>query len=289
MKCDSCGKTLEDEIIAFCEKCEKYYCMNCSIKHKHNEINFLRIDDNQLTRINTGVGGAGIGDTHHKFYTNKEWISRHRQCEHAEQDLEMGKAIFYCEDGKIRCAKCLCESGITNANPIIKTEDNKLLLLLTYKFEPQNLEFTFKCDEKGAKGKKITLKLIIENKKSNEIKDINICIESFAADPLPENANLNIYREQMYSRYLIYKEIQIPSIESKERKTIELEVNIPEDGEIKENQFVNFEFEGIENTNDSPKSLKVPNDLMIYAQFSYKTVLGFQYWSYTEGEIVKLK
>lgn len=111
-------------------------------------------------------------------------------------------------------------------------------MLLTHTFEPQNLEFRLKCDEKGAKGKKITLKLIIENKKSNEIKDISICIESFAADPLPENANLNIYREQMYSRYLIYKEIQIPSIESKERKTIELEVNIPEDGEIKENLLI---------------------------------------------------
>lgn len=289
MKCDSCGKTLEDKIIAFCEKCEKYYCMNCSKKHNHNEINFLRIDDNQLTRINTGISGAGIGDTHHKFYTDTEWISRHKTCEHVGQELEMGKPIFYCEDGKIRCEECLYESRITNVDPIIKTDDDKLLLLLTHTFEPQNLEFTFKCDEKGSKGKKVILKLIIENKKSNDINDINICIESFAADPMPENTNLNIYREEMYSRYLIYKEIQIPSINSKERKTIELEVDIPEDGEIKENQFVNFEVEGIVNTNDSPKSLKVPNDLMIYAQFTYKTVLGFRYWSYAEEEIVKLE
>ncbi|PWB88076.1 hypothetical protein [Methanobrevibacter thaueri] len=289
MKCDSCGKTFEDDIIAFCEKCEKYYCMNCSIKHKHNEINFLRIEDNQLTRINTGIGGAGIGDTHHKFYTDKKWISRHRPCKHAEQELKIGKPIFYCDDGKIRCTDCLYESGIINVEPIIKTEDEKLLLLLTHTFEPQNLEFRVKCDKKGVKGGKVTLKLIIENKKSHEIRDINIRIESFAANPLPQNKNLNIYREEMYSRYLIYKKILIQSIKSKERKTIELEVDIPEDGEIKENQFVNFEVEGIENNNDNPESLKVPNDLMIYAQFTYKTFLGFEYWSYVEEEIVKLK
>lgn len=289
MKCDSCEKTLKDETIAFCEKCEKYYCMNCSINHKHNEINFLRIDDNQLTRINTGVGGAGIGDTHHKFYTDKEWISRHRQCEHVKQEIEIGKPIFYCKDGKIRCADCLYESEITIVEPIIKIEDNKLLLLLTHTFEPQNLEFAFKCDKNGLKGEKVTLKLIIENKKSKEIRNIDICIESFAADPLPKNKNLNIYREEMYSRYLIYKEIHIPSINSKERKTIELEVDIPKDGEIKENQFVNFEIDRIENKNNSLKSLKVPNILMIYAQFTYETVLGFRYWSYAEGEIIKLK
>ena len=43
------------------------------------------------------------------------------------------------------------------------------------------------------------------NNKLHDIEDININIEAFAAEPLPENTSLNIYREQMYSRYLILK------------------------------------------------------------------------------------
>lgn len=289
MKCDSCEKTLNNETITFCEKCEKYYCMNCSIKHKHNEFSFFKLTDNNLIKINTGISGAGIGDTHHKFYTNEEWVSRHRQCKHVEKEMEMGKPIFYCEDGKIRCSECIYESNITNADPIMKNEDNKLALLLTHTFEPQNLEFRFECDNEGIKGEEVTLNLIIENNKKHDINDIDICIESFAAEPLPENANLNMYREEMHSKYLIYKKINIPLIKAKERKTIELEVKIPKDDEIEENQFIDFEIDGIENTNRNPKSLKVPNELMIYAQFTYKTVSGFKYWSYAEGAIVKLK
>ena len=54
MKCDSCGKTLSDEIIVFCEKCEKYYCMNCYTKHKRHKLVFKRLTDDIITNINTG-------------------------------------------------------------------------------------------------------------------------------------------------------------------------------------------------------------------------------------------
>ena len=48
MKCDSCGKTLSDEIIVFCEKCEKYYCMNCYTKHKRHKLVFKRLEILQI-------------------------------------------------------------------------------------------------------------------------------------------------------------------------------------------------------------------------------------------------
>ena len=89
MKCDSCGKTLKDGIIAFCEKCEKYYCMNCYTKHRNHGIIFKRFRDGILTNINTGVSAAGIGDTHHKFYKDIEWFLRHDLCEHAEEKMEL--------------------------------------------------------------------------------------------------------------------------------------------------------------------------------------------------------
>lgn len=288
MKCDSCGKTLSDEIIVFCEKCEKYYCMNCYTKHKRHKLVFKRLTDDIITNINTGVGGAGIGDTHHKFYTDEEWVLRHNPCPHVKEEMELEKVIFYCEDGKIRCSKCLFDSKINRANPIMKIDDeNRLMLLLTHTYEPQNLEFIFNCDNNGIKGEEITLNLTIMNNKLHDIEDININIEAFAAEPLPENTSLNIYREQMYSRYLILKTYHFDEIKSKKSFKIELKVKIPKDGEIKKNQFVNIS-EDIENEYVKDEVLNVPDKLMIYVQFTYKTYSGFKYWSYVESDVVNL-
>lgn len=290
MNCDSCGKILKDELVAYCEKCEKFYCMNCYTKHRNHKLIFKRLANDVLTNINTGISGAGIGDTHHKFYTDEEWILRHSLCLHAKEDMELGKVIFYCEDNKIRCSKCFYESKMNNADPIMKNDENKLMLLLTHTYEPQNLEFTFKCDKEGIKGNEITLNLTIINNKLHDIKDIDINIESFSANLLPENTSLNAYREQMNSKYLINKTFHFDVIKSKKQLKVELKVKIPKDGEIKVNQFVNFTInEELENEYVKGGFLKVPNELMIYAQFSYKTYSGFKYWSYVESDIVNLK
>ena len=290
MNCDSCGKILKDELVAYCEKCEKFYCMNCYTKHRNHKLVFKRLTNDVLTNINTGISGAGIGDTHHKFYTDEEWILRHQLCGHAKEDMELGKVIFYCEDSKIRCSKCFYESKMNNADPIMKNDENKLMLLLTRTYEPQNLEFTFKCDNEGIKGNEITLNLTIINNKLHDIKDIDVNIESFSANILPENTSLNAYREQMYSKYLINKTFHFDVIKSKKQLKVELKVKIPKDGEIKENQFVNFTIdEKMENEYVKEGLLKVPNELMVYAQFSYKTYSGFKYWSYVEKDIVNLK
>ena len=79
-------------------------------------------------------------------------------------------------------------------------------------------------------------------------------------------------------------------IKSKKQLKVELKVKIPKDGEIKVNQFVNFTInEELENEYVKGGFLKVPNELMIYAQFSYKTYSGFKYWTYVESDIVNLK
>lgn len=288
MKCDSCKRTLNDELVAFCEKCEKYYCMNCYTKHRNHKLIFNRLENGVLTKINTGISGAGINDTHHKYYTDEQTILRRRHCEHVKEDIESGKVIFRCEDGKVRCAECFYESKINNADPIMKTDENRLMLLLTRTYEPQNLEFEFDCDDEGTKGEEITLNLGITNNKLHDISDINVEIEAFAADPLPENTSLNMYREQMYSKYLLFKKFHFDEIKSKEAFKIELKVKIPEDGEIEKKQFTSFD-EGTSDEYVKGETLNVPDRLMIYAHFTYKTCSGFRYWSYVETDIVNLK
>ena len=288
MKCESCGKTLNNEPIAFCEKCEKYYCMNCYTKHRNHEINFHRITNDKLTRINTGIRGAGLGDTRPKFHTDEKWVLRHELCEHAKEEMESGKVIFYCEDGKIRCSKCFYESEFNNADPIIKI-DNKLMYLLTHTFDPQNLEFRIKCDDEGIKGENVNLNLTIINNKIHDIKDINIKIEAFAAEPISENTSVNIYRERVSPKYLILKTLDFDTIKSKEEFEYKINIRIPEDDEIKEFQIINSDDGCITPDNVKNKTLKIPDNLMFYAQFTYKTFSGFQYWSYVETDIVKVK
>ena len=205
--------------------------------------------------------------------------------------VNMQKKKWNCEDGKIRCSKCFYETEMNKADPMMKIDDqNELMILLTHTYEPQNLEFTIDCDDEGIKGEEITLNLNIVNNKLHDIEDIDITIEAFAAEPLPENTSLNMYREEMYSKYLIFKTLHLDIIKSNEPFKIELKVKIPKDGEIKENQFVNFSCdEEKESEYVNEGLLNVPDKLMIYAQFTYKTYSGFKYWSYAEGDIIKLK
>ena len=163
------------------------------------------------------------------------------------------------------------------------------MYLFTRKFDPQNLEFRFECDDEGIKGENVNLTLTIRNNKLHDIEDINIKIESFAAEPISENTPVNIYRETTSPQYLILKTLHFDTIKSKEEFKYELSVRIPEDDEIKEFQIINSDDGCITPNNVENKTLKVPDNLMFYAQFTYKTFSGFQYWSYVETDIVKVK
>lgn len=291
MKCTNCGKTLKNEIIVFCEKCEEYYCMKCSRKHKNHGLTFLRLDKDNLKKIHVGVGGAGIGDTHHKFYTDSKWISRKNKCSHAESMVDLGYPIFYCNDGKIRCFDCIYDLEIILTDPLIKINDNDMMMwLLPSTYDPYNLEFRFDCDNNGIKGENISLNITIKNKKSNPIEDINICVEAFAADPQPPNITFNEYADSLYQNYVILKKFNFDSLGANEDLIINFEVEIPLDYEIMKGQIGDFSEDKIHDGESSEiEYLKIPNDLMIYAHFNYKTCSGFKFWSYIEKNIVKLK
>ena len=288
MRCGKCKKNLNNETIAFCEKCEEYYCMNCSTKHRKHNLTFFKVKNNMLTEISTRMGGAGIGKRHHKFYTDEKWIFRHQNCGHIENSLNKDQPIFLCEDNKIRCPKCFYKSKLNLANPLIEIKKNEFMYLLTQSYEPQNLNFDFTCDNIGIKGEKSKLILSIENNKKQPINDITLTIEAYAAEPLPKNKSYAAYVDRLDSRCLIYEKLYFESIESKITLKKELKIKIPNDYEIKKNTFFDGYQENDENEYEKDGFLKVPNNLMIYANFTYKTYSGFEFSSEIKNSIIQL-
>lgn len=289
MKCSDCGKDLNDGLISFCEKCEEYYCIECSRKHNNHRLTFARVENNHLININTGVSGAGIGDIHQKLYTDLDWISRKRKCVHVDSMIKLNYPIFLSDDGKLRCHNCFYESGITLTDPLMKIDDKRIMWLLPYTYEPYNLDFTFECEERGVKGGEVKMSLIIQNHKQNPIEDINIQIQSFAAKPLPENISFLEYSDGLYPNQIILKKFHFDTLDSGKNLKIDFKVRIPLDFEIKEGQFCNFSFDDGDDEYCVEGFLKIPNSLMIYADFDYKSYSGFRYYSSTECNIVNLK
>ncbi|WP_296851860.1 hypothetical protein [uncultured Methanobrevibacter sp.] len=291
MKCSDCNKDLKDELIAFCEKCEKYYCIKCSIKHKTHGLTFARLKNDKINKINTGVGGAGPVDRHFQFYNDYGWILQKRRCSHVKEMMELGYPIFRCKDGKIRCAQCFFDSKITLADPLIKTEEkNKLMYLLTSKFKPTNLNFQFNCEKNGIKGQEINSKFKIVNNKIHPITDMNLRIEAFAADPIPENASFDEFKESLYQKYIVSKEVNINQIDPKETFSQNVKIKIPKDYEIKKGQICGFVIK--DNRKDKYLKngfLKIPDKLMIYSHFTYNTYLGFKSWSKVEKTTIELR
>lgn len=290
MKCANCKKTLKDEIVAYCEKCEEIYCMNCCKGHTHG-LSFMKYENNKITTIPIGLTGMGFFENHHKFYLESNDILKNSICPHAKDSLKEGKPIFKCEDGKIRCGECFYNSKMKTIQPFLKLNDeNKLIWLLPSTFDPFNLNFIFNCDNEGIKGESINANIKIENNKKNAIDNINIFIGALAADPCPTNKPYELYLDDLYPFYLICKNFHFNSIDSNDILNIDFKLDIPRDCEIKISQFVQFyEENGSDNIYCKKGFLNVPENLMIYACFSYKTYSDHRFISNIETDIVKLK
>lgn len=289
MKCNKCNKNITKGFIAFCEKCERYFCMNCLSQHKHHEFSFLKVKNGKISyRINTGISAAGIGMRYSKQYQDEEWVYRHQNCGHIRNTINKNQPIFYCIDGKIRCVDCFYNSNLDFADPMIKVENNKFLFLLTHNYEPHNLNFKFLCDNIGTKGKESKLTFSIENNKIHKIKDITVIIEAYAAKPVPQNESYYWYVEMINSNCILYEKFHFDSIRSNVTLKKELNIRIPNDFEIKKNTFFDTPRDTEKNEFEENGFLKVPNNLMIYAHFTYKTHSDFQYYSEVKNSIIKL-
>lgn len=286
--CSKCNKELDNEIIAFCEKCEKYYCMNCTKGHNHG-LSFFEYKEGKKTLIKIGFTAAGPNDTHKQFYFEEKWILDNLGCEHAFEKLDASFPIFQCEDDKFYCAECFYKSNLKYIRPLMKSEDETILSLLPYKFHPYNLDFKITCDD-GIKGEFIKSRLSIKNNKKNDITDINIVIEAFAAEPLPEDGDYVSYYDEIYPYCILHKELYHDLIKSQDSLTIDTKLNIPLDGEIKKCQFMKYPYDDGQTNNYCENGfLNIPEKLMIYAEFTYKTCSGHTFNSYVETNLVNLK
>lgn len=285
MKCFSCGKKIDDEPVAFCEKCEKYYCMDCCHKHINHGIIFFRNKNDSLQDIDVGVSGAGGGDIHEKFYEDTKWILSQKRCSHAIDKLNEYKPLFFCEDGIIRCPDCFFNSNVTRVDPILKlTDKDKFMWLIPCTYNPYNLKFDVECVDTSIKGHSIDLKIFIENNREYSIKDIEVTVEAFANDVS------NYWWDADESKCLILTKVHMDSITPGKIICLPLQVRVPLDGEIKENDFIDFSFtdEYYEFPSEN-KKLNVPDILKLYSSFSYKSCTGFEYYSYVECNEIKLK
>ena len=59
MKCADCGKEIDNTVIAYCEKCEKYYCMDCA-SNNHHHINLFSNNRLRFYPVKDGVKGKEI-------------------------------------------------------------------------------------------------------------------------------------------------------------------------------------------------------------------------------------
>lgn len=289
MKCANCNRTLKNEIIAFCEKCEEMYSMNCCKDHSHG-LTFIEYENDKLTTIPIGLTGMGYFDNHHKFYLEHKEILKHQKCSHVEDKLNKGLPIFMCEDGKIRCGDCFYNSNMETIQPYLKLNNkDKLIWLLPSTIDPFNLDFKFRCDDKGKKGESINVNIKIKNNKKNPIKQIDIFIGALAANPCPKNSSCSEYLDDLNPYYLICKDLHFNSIKSSDTLDIDFKLKIPKDKEIKINQFVEFYVEErLDNAYSENGLLNVPENLMIYTCFSYKTFSEHTFISYIETNIVNV-
>ncbi|MEE0025253.1 hypothetical protein [Methanobrevibacter sp.] len=288
MKCAECKKELNNELIAFCEKCEKYYCISCSSNHGH-KLSFCDYTNNKLTTIPIGITAAGINYTHRQFYFEKEIILNKMGCEHIIDKLDNGLPIFEGEDNLFYCSNCFYNSKLKYIRPVMKSNDGQIFSIIPNKIPPFNLDFKFNCEKLGTKGQTIKSRILIRNNKENPITDVEMIIESFAADPLPADIPYPHYYDKIYPYCIFKKRIKQNIIESKEIFNIEVKLDIPLDGEIKKNQFLQFYDENKDNKFLNEELLNIPEKLMIYAQFSYKTCPGNKFFSYLETDIVNIK
>ena len=289
MRCDNCNKDLNNEIIAYCEKCEEIYCMSCCKGHSHG-LSFMRYERGQCSTIGIGITGMGYIDVHEKLYCDCDEILENSKCEHVEKKMNEGQPIFSCEDGMIRCSECFYNSDMKTIRPLIKLNDtNKLIWLIPSSFDPLNLNFQFTCDDKGIKGEHINANIKIENNKKNPINDVNIAVYAFSADPCPNNMTYGEYTEDLYPYYLIIKHLYVDSINSYDVLDIDFKLKIPKDGVIKINQFEEFYIvDESENIYCNGGRLDVPDNLMFYTCFSYKTYSNHVFVSYIETDVVNM-
>ena len=288
MKCSQCNETLNDEIVGFSEESEKYYCIKCCRDHKH-EFTFFEYRDGNLNPIPIGFTAAGINDFHKQFFYEREWIENRMGCPHALEKLDKGQPIFECSDKKFRCSECFYDSDFEDIIPLMKSDDGQILSIIPRKIPPFNLDVKFNCDDYGIKGQNINSTLSIINNKKNAITDIYVVVEAFAAKPLPENVSYPQYHDKIYPCCVFRKEMRNDLIKSEDKLTFEFNIAIPRDGEIKKGQFLKYPYEMELSEEYGETRLDIPKELMIYAQFTYKTCSGHTFYSYVETDVVKIE
>ena len=272
LKCEECDAILNNELIAYCENCEKYLCIQCSLKHKMQNLVYIKKKKEKLEILDIGVSGAGFMEPYQTIYTPINWFDKQNfACKHSKNYFKKGYPVFYDYNGNIFCHECFYKSEDNLCDPYILIESkNNAKCLFPFTYKPSNINILFNGENYGAKGEKSQFSIFIENNKKNTIYDLDILIEGYACETMKKNMLYEEFSEINFDKKIITHNIKIDKIQGKSSKNINFELKIPTDEEI----------------NDE---LTIPNNLTLYAVFNYKTISKYRYlFHYIGKHTVKL-
>ena len=272
LNCEECGTILNNELISYCENCEKYSCIQCSLKHKMHNLVYLKKKGKKLETLDIGVSGAGLMESYQTIYTPINWFDKQNfACEHSQYYFKKGFPVFYDYNGNIFCHECFYKSENNLCDPYILIESkNNVKCLFPFTYESSNINILFTGENRGLRGEKSQFNIFIENNKRNALYELDILIEGYACETMPNNMVYEEFSEINFNKKIITHNIKIDKIKGESSKNINFELKIPLDNEL---------------TGD----VIIPNNLTLYAVFNYKTISKYVYsFRYIGKHTIKL-
>ena len=156
-------------------------------------------------------------------------------------------------------------------DPYILIESkNNVKCLFPFTYESSNINILFTGENRGLRGEKSQFNIFIENNKRNALYELDILIEGYACETMPNNMVYEEFSEINFNKKIITHNIKIDKIKGESSKNINFELKIPLDNEL---------------TGD----VIIPNNLTLYAVFNYKTISKYVYsFRYIGKHTIKL-
>lgn len=140
--CNECKNIIKGTFV-HCYTCDINLCCKCVKKHLEHDIVPMMENNNEVSALKCIKTGAGP-DRHDWFMLDLDVLDNREKCEHAMNNLQKNKLIFYCYGcGKYMCHKCLEKHDQSHNIELDTLIDDKLRQNVPYVYDT-NLDLYFK-------------------------------------------------------------------------------------------------------------------------------------------------